>query len=488
MCHRYGKSAPMYRMSRSLLTVSATGLLCLFTGLAGAASAAPAGGVKGDPQPEMKPFKISSVHSQAPGSVAIEPNGDIVVTYDIYSGKTGKTAVCVLHRGARKCASTVNLGPLNGDDVFTVPEVFAPSANHIVVLQNTCCDTASNGDDLLYTSTDGGNTFGPPVRVGSVGVAAAALIGGNIVFSAGATGGASGAAVESIPVTATGPPSTTAIAIKKESFDNAVGSYKGGALIGSDFLGTDYTTYVAYASSGHDFNSSASYHTVGTFSHEQLIGMSGDALLTVQTTGKQALLLRLFNGSKFGAAHVVPRTKGGGPEVFAVDQDPRGTVHVFSSRAAVKTYELLEVSTSTGAHWSHPTNLGSGTPSNAFAGALDAQGTGLVLGTAPPWGHPVLAPQGVSFSLKPATITKGHTTTGTGKGSPAAKGRTVELQVKKSGLWDTVATTTEGSGGTFSFTIKGASTGTFDYRAVVADLPGYLQFGYSPAQPLKVTS
>ena len=31
------------------------------------------------------------------------------------------------------------------------------------------------------------------------------------------------------------------------------------------------------------------------------------------------------------------------------------------------------------------------------------------------------------------------------------------------------------------------STGTFDYRAVVADLPGYLQFGYSPAQPLKVT-
>ena len=111
-----------------------------------------------------------------------------------------------------------------------------------------------------------------------------------------------------------------------------------------------------------------------------------------------------------------------------------------------------------------------------------------MLGTAPPWGHPVLAPESVLFSLKPSTITKGHTATGTGKGSPAAKGRTVELQVKKSGLWDTVATTTEGGAGTFSFTIKGSSTGTFDYRAVVADLPGYLQFGYSPAQPLKVTS
>jgi len=475
----------MYRMSRSILTVSATGLLCLFTGLASAASAVPAGGVKGDPQPEMKPFQISSVHSQSPGSLAMEPNGNIAVTYDIYSGKTGKTTVCVLPRGARKCATTVNLSPPSGDDVFTVPEVFAPSANHIVVLQNTCCDTATNGDDLLYTSTDGGNTFGAPVRVGSVGVAAAALIGSNIVFSAGGPGGA---AVESIPVTATGPPSTTAVAIKKESFDNAVGSYKGGALIGSDFLGTDYTSYVAYAPSGKDFNSSASYHTVGTFGHEQLIGMSGDALLTIQTTGKQALLLRLFNGSKFGAAHVVPGSKGGGPEVFAVDQDPSGTVHLFSSRAAVKGYRLLEVSTSTGTHWSHPTSLGSGTPSNFFAGALDANGTGLVLGTAPPWGHPVLAPQGVSFSVKPSTITKGHTATGTGKGTPAAKGRKVELQVKKSGLWDTVATTTEDSAGAFSFTIKGASTGTFDYRAVVADLPGYLQFGYSAAQPLKVTS
>jgi hypothetical protein len=474
----------MHRMSRSVLAVGTASLLCLFTALAGAASAASAGGIKGDPQPEMKPFKISAVPSESPGSVAIEQNGGIVVTYDSSSTTAGSTAVCVLARGARKCAASVTLNPLSGDSVFTVPEVFAPSANHVVVLQNTCCDTATNGDDLLYTSTDGGNTFGAPVRVGSVGVAAAALIGKNIVFSGGGTGGA---AVESIPVTATGPPSSTAIAISKESFDNAVGSYKGGALIGSDFLGADYTTYVAYAASGADFNSSASYHTVGTFTHEHLIGMSGDALLTVQTTGKQDLLLRLFNGTGFGPAQVVPGTSGGGPEWFGVDQDPSRMVHVFSSRAAVKTYTLLEVTTSDGSHWSHPLNLGKGTASNAFAPALDASGTGLVLGTAPPWGHPVLAFQKVSFSLNPATIIQGKTTTGSGKGSPAAKGRQVQLQVEKSGLWYTVATTTEGSGGTFSFTIKGTTVGKLDYRAVVSDLPGYVQFGYSAPVALKVT-
>jgi hypothetical protein len=479
-------------MSRSFVAVSTASLLCLFTALAGPASAAPFGGIKGDPQPELKPFQISKTPTQSPGSVAIEPNGDIVVTYDTASTSTGTTAVCVLPRGASKCTSTVTLSPLSGDSESAAPEVFSPSASHVVVLQNTCCDSAANGDDLLYTSTDGGATFGAPVRVGSVGdavgqtgITGAALIGQQIVFSA---DGTDGAAVESIPVTASGPPSSTAIAITKESSDSAVGSYKGGALIGSDFLGSDYTTYVAYAPSGDNFNSSASYHIAGTFPHEQLIAMSGSALLTVQTTGKQNLLLRLFNGTSFGAAHIVPGTGGGGPEWFTADQDSSGTTHVFSSRAKVKLYKLLEVSTATGSHWSQPVDLGSGTASDSFAAGLDSAGTGLVLGTTPAWGHPVLASQSVSFHLTAPTIKKGKTTTGTGKGSPAAKGRTVELQQEKSGLWYTVATTTEGASGSFSFTIKGTATGTFDYRAVVSDLPGYLQFGYSTAQSLHVTS
>ena len=43
------------------------------------------------------------------------------------------------------------------------------------------------------------------------------------------------------------------------------------------------------------------------------------------------------------------------------------------------------------------------------------------------------------------------------------------------------------SSGAFSFTIKGAAAGTRDYRAVVSDFAGYLQFGYSAARALKVS-
>jgi hypothetical protein len=474
----------MYCMSRSVLAVGAASLLCLFTLLTGAASAAPARGVKGDPQPELKPFKIGTAISN--GSVAVESNGSLVVTYDVHSGATGQTFVCVLDRGGSTCSHSVRLTPLDGDTAFGVPEVFAPSAGHVVVLQQTCCDSNPAGGDLLYSSTDGGATFGTPVRVGSLDVDAAALIGSNIIFSAGDAVG--GAYVESIPVTATGPPATTATATAKEAFDIGDGSYQGGALVASDYLGTDYTTYVAYAPSGENFNKSASYHNVGIFPHEQLIGISGDALLTIQTTGKEDLELRLFNGTSFGSPHVVP-SNGGGAGAYTIDQDPSGMVHVFTqtSRSA-PIYHLYEVSTSTGATWSKAVDLGNSIQDGDFAAALDATGSGLVLGTGPAWGYPVLASQGVSFSLTPPSIMKGQTTTGEGTGSPAAAGRKVELQLEKSGLWYNVATTHEGTGGSFSFTIKGTTAGSFNYRAVASDLPGYLQYGYSPAQSLQVTS
>jgi hypothetical protein len=481
----------MVRVRRSALFISIVGLLCLFTALSGAASAASggrAGGVKGDPQPELRPFEIGA-SNYAGGTAAIEPDGTLVVARGITSGN-GKIIVCVLARGARKCSSTVTLSPLSSDDLFGVPEVFIPSANHVVVLMEACCDSNPAGSDLLFSSTDGGKIFRAPVRIGTLGVSAAALIGGDIVFTEGDD--PNGAEVESIPVGASGPPSSTAVATSKEAFDVGVGSYKRGALIASDYDGTDYTTYVAYAPAGKNFDASASYHRVGAFDHEQLIAMSGDALLTIRTTGSEALVLRLFNGRSFGPAHVVPGTSGGGPEWFTVDQDPSGRVHVFSERAfSPVTYDLYEVSTATGASWSSPVDLGDAIQNNTFSAALDSSGSGLVVGTgadAPAWGYPVLAVQYASFSLKSSKIKKGRTTVGSGTGSPAAKGREVELQVERAGLWYTVATTHEGTGGRFSFTIKGASAGTFAYRAVIADVAGYIQYGYSAARVLKVAS
>jgi hypothetical protein len=337
--------------------------------------------------------------------------------------------------------------------------VFVPSANHVVVLQGDCCYDPAAGGDLLFTSTDGGRIFGAPVRIGTLSVNEAALVGDNIVFTEGDNGG--GAQVESVPVDASGPPAEIATAITQAAYDVGVGSYRGGALIAADDLTTDYTTRVAYAAAGKDFDASSSYVGVGTFPHEQLIGISGDALLTEKTTGNNALELRLFNGKAFGPAHAVPDTAGGGPEWFAIDTDPSGRVHVFNESTHLSPiYDLFEESTVTGASWIAPVNLGNAIDNNGFAVALDHNGSGLVLGTSPAIGYPVLASQGVTFTLSKSSIVRGHAVIGSGKGSPAAKGRAVQLQQLRAGLWYTIATTHESASGSFQFSIKGASAGT----------------------------
>ncbi len=476
-------------MKRSRLSapfLGITGALCLVAALTGTAAGSPAGGVKGDPQPELKPFSLGPAISS--GTVAIEPDGSMVVAYDIASGN-GKTLVCLLNRGGGKCSTKTTLNPLSPDSTFGTPQVFVTSANHVTVLQETCCDSNTIGGDLVYQSTNGGRTFGPPVRVGTLSVDAAALVGNDVVYTAGLNG--SGAQVQSIQVKPTvavnGPVATVQ---SKETVDVGISAYKGGVLEASDFLAKSYTTYVEYADSGDSpFTAASSFLGAGTFAGNQLLGLSGAALLTKQGGGKQWVQVRLFDGSKFGSPHNVPGSSGGGPEWFGVDQDPSGAVHVFVARHPV--YDLLEYTTTNGSSWSGPVDLGSTNQLSgpAFAAGIDSRGSGVVLGTQPAWGYPVLATQSVTFNLKASSIRRGKATTGSGKGSPAAAGRLITLQVQgKSGKWFNVATTREKSGGTFSFTIKGTSTGSFRYRAVAADLAGYLQFGYSNAKTLRVTA
>jgi hypothetical protein len=490
----------MNRARRSVVAVSAAGMLCLFTAWstvalpalsANAAAASPAARIKGDPQPELTPFRLSTVDS-SPSSSAMEPSGSVVTAYDVPLAARGKVVVCQLNRGGRSCSRTTSIGtPSNMLSVDTPygPQLQVPSSDHVVVLEDTCCDTNSNGDTLFYSSTNGGTTFGAPVRIGNVTVGDSVLVGKQIVF----IGADShiGIQVESVPVAPSGPPASVATLTAAIGPDTPrISSYHGGVLAAWDaFTATSTNTSVKYAPSGSNFNASGSYHAVVTISNEALLGLWGNALLTIQASGKQAVELRLFNGKRFGPPHVVPGTAGGGPEAFGIYQDPGGEVHVFSDRGlSSPTYELFMETTSNGARWSSD-SLGNGLNSVWFSAALDRGHTGLVIGTGgtETWGYPLMARQSVTFSLKSSTIRKGRSTTASGRGSPAGAGRLVTLQIERSGWWYTVATTREKSTGSFSFRIKGTSAGTFSYRAVVSDLAGYLQFGYSAARTLHVT-
>ena len=464
---------------RSAFLVGVAVALCL---VSATAFAGPPSGVRGKPQPEAKPFRVSNP-DRSPASIAFEPNGSMVAAFDV---TTKQAEVCLLNRGRRSCAHKVDLGALSHTwDTVYGPHVLVPSANHVVVLGDFCCDRNARGDTLMYSSTDGGRTFGPSTRIGPVTVGGAVLIGKQIVFI-----GADfpqGVQVESVKVGAGAGPANVATLAPYRN-DVGIGTYHAGVLAGYDNLGKIWQTFVKYAPSHSDFNDGATFKKVITIKNEQLLGVSGNALLTIQTNHKQAVELRLFNGKSFGAVHAVPGTSGGGPEWFGIEQAPGGGTHVFTERGFA-SYDLIEYSTSNGAHWTKR-NLGNAIDSNGFSAGLDSRGTGLILGTPDHvTAYPVLQPQTVSFSLKSSSIRKGQSTTATGKGSPAGAGRLVVLEVKRSGKWYDVkgATAHEKSNGSFSFTIKGKSAGKFSYRAVVSDLAGYLLFGYSNTRTLRVT-
>jgi hypothetical protein len=461
--------------------------LSLASVLSGNALAGPPSGVKGDPQPEAKPFRISSQDS-SPASIAFEPNGSLVAAFDVPHGSRGEAVVCILDRGGRSCARKVEIGTPSSRDAWDTvygPHVLVPSANRVIVLGDVCCDGNAN-DTLTYSSTDGGRTFGAFTRIGPVTVGGAVLIGKQIVFIG--SDFPSGIQVESVQVGAAKPPASVAT-LNEPRGDVGIGTYHGGVLAASDKDGKFWQTFVKYAPDHSDFNNGKSYKKVISISNEQLLGASGSALLTIQTNHKQAVELRLFNGKGFGSAHPVPGTSGGGPEWFGIDQPPGGSTHVFTERASTG-YDLIEYSTSNGTRWTKQ-DLGNAIDSNAFSAGLDSRGTGLILGSGgnQVTAYPVLQSQTVSFSLKSSSIRKGKSTTATGKGSPASAGRLVVLQVERSGKWYDVkgATAHEKSNGSFSFTIKGQSAGKFSYRAVVSDLAGYLLFGYSNSRTLRVS-
>ena len=104
---------------RSVVALASAGLLCLFA-LDGGASALASKGVKGNPQPELAPFRIGTSTGDG-GTVAVASNGDLIVAYT-NAHETG-VDVCVLARAGHTCKYTHAFTPLTSDGIGGVPQV-----------------------------------------------------------------------------------------------------------------------------------------------------------------------------------------------------------------------------------------------------------------------------------------------------------------------------------------------------------------------------
>ena len=331
-------------------------------------------------------------------------------------------------------------------------------------------------------SADGGASFGAAVPIGTIGtIGAATVVYGTLVFTEGDD--THGLRVQTSPVIgATGVTAPPAVIDGSNSaYDVGLGTTNGGVLIGSDVLGSSYTTTVRFAPQGSDPAVPGSCGVVGTFPGEQLLGISGNAILTQLNDANSTVRLRLFTGSGLTAPSTVPGGSGGGPEWFSVTSDPAGRAHVFAETGR-NLYNLYPVVTADGVPWGARQFLGNAIASNGFSAAIDSSGTGILLGTGSSSAasvFPILNSQRVAIALKQRSIKHGRHTTLSGKAVPIFPGLPIQLQYAKGAKWYPAASTHEKANGTFSFSVKAKTVGKVRYRVVATDRPGYNLFGYS---------
>lgn len=440
------------------------------------------GGMTGDPQPELKMFTVNA-SGGGQGTGAVLADGTLVLAAPSHSDTT--INVCMLHPGDRKCAATSTLKAYPGDSFSEPAEVVATGGENVSVVATDCCNIPpSDGGDgyvLAFNSTNDGKSFNPYVEVGNLyagSVGGATVVDGQIVVVGGDPH--LGTVLQAFSPTASSPQTAEANVVPAgDQEDTAVGTYNGGVLVASDDTSN---TYVEYAPSGSDFSSTASYHSVTEIKGETTLEISGSALLTdVGGSLTGDVRLRFFNGTSFGSAYKVPQPKNYDDGYFGMQQ-VGGRVHVFflDRRAG---YDIFGESTTDGVHWSPLQQYGSAIESDSLNPVLGPTGAGLVFADAgtPLKAQPILNSQDVRVALKASRVKVGTGTTLDGTVTPKLNNQGVTLQKLSSGEWYNVATGHESAAGTFSFKVPGT---TETYRAVVAYLPGYYEYGYSNSATL----
>lgn len=433
-----------------------TGVLIL-----GFASTALASGTKGSPQPELALFKIAPSGGNNAGTVLSD--GNLVVVTGTGSDDDSTLTVCVLHPGARSCASTTVLKP-HVHDSFGAVQVFSTGGNDVTVVTYDCCYIGDN-NAVVYNSTDGGKTFGKETQAGNFPASwsNATLADGQVVVTA--DDDSDGTQVQAFSPKPTSVETSTATISKTEVLSIGISTYDDGVLVASS---GGVNTNVWYAAKGSDFNSAKSYKLVDTIKGQGVVGMSGSALLTVVNNDSltDAENLQVFNGKSFSVQQRVPAPTNPDDGGYTLEE-AGSSAHIFFVDRR-DSYDIFTESTSNGGKsWSALTQLNADLYS--IVPVLGPTGTGLCLeeGSSPLWAQPILNTQSVSVSVKGATLD--------GTAKPALKGQTVTLESKDGDYWNPVTTTKESSSGSFSFGVKSGTT----YRAVVNEELGYYEYGYS---------
>jgi len=248
-------------------------------------------------------------------------------------GDADITHYCRIPRGAKACQGEQTVippadgdGKNNGD--VDGPKVFLTSSGGVQILTHRCCGfkTLKNDTLFLYTSTDGGATFGAPAVLGAnlVGGAQRAIAGpGGAISTIG--GATSGTFYRLSPL---GANTTTEANLDESSefdqwFGGTVGLFDATTPVAAFFDITSGKTESTVFF--RKYKGSGDHNTPGNWTPAEQVGPGSDTILAggqsglhllhlSGTPGKQRYVDRRFDGTRFGAPTGV--TEVGSP-IFA---------------------------------------------------------------------------------------------------------------------------------------------------------------------------
>jgi hypothetical protein len=333
--------------------------------------------------PAAKPFTVGT--GEFP-DIAVDTTGTAHVVWNEDSGSASSAdpvVYCQIPRGATACSvKTVLSAPL--DTTGRTTYVFAPSAGRVIVESYRCCADETVTGNYAFESTDGGQTFSAPRRIGNIDHAQGAAFGPGDAVS-GARADASVEAYQRMPLSGAGAASTanldSGIGIPTHA---AVGIF-GGTTPVQVFSDGTKTTFLR--NTGGDPNSASNWTgptTLTPAGDEPLVagGPAGLVMLyRIGEPGARVLAARKFDGTTFGAPVNVSET--GDPIQAGFSAEPSGgAFQALWVDNGASPNEMHWSSSADGTSWSAPQTIVSGDEADAaahlrVAAAPDGEGFGV---------------------------------------------------------------------------------------------------------------
>jgi hypothetical protein len=286
-------------------------------------------------------------------TVTVDATGTAHIAYLGVEPGANTLHYCAIPRGATACSVQTTLPTDPTSTSLEHPLVVLNGTAIQVVSYRYGNSTGPFSQDLVYTSTDGGASFGPGVSVGVNPFHLAIPGPGNTVSTiTDADSSDGGTLFQRVPLDGSSAGTTRANLSTSHLYEGALGLVDANTLIATMSDASD-NTFWRESSAGGDPND------VTTWTPEQSLGVArtphfayGPAGVFLIGGDSGVLKSHKFNGSGFDAPVDIPAGDGGGevPQSFAT-QDASGRMHVTLPQITAQCCKLLYATSDDGTHW-----------------------------------------------------------------------------------------------------------------------------------------